>query len=134
MKNTSLDRVFCKFQELTCEGFERGGTVQYLANRANMFHDSFISEFEIARTWFALAPRRISPNVRHGYSYNIKHIIENWAGRYISNGAAIAAALSLDLAIERSSCSLNCWIAVGDKRKWPVRDQVADCRQVIELR
>jgi hypothetical protein len=49
------------------------------------------------------------------YSYWLKHVIENWAGSYVSNGACIEAArrLGLVLATGRRRQTLNCWIGVS---------------------
>ena len=33
-------------------------------------------------------------------SYGLKHVVENWAGSYVSNGAFIAAAMRLEYRIE----------------------------------
>ena len=50
---------------------------------------------------------RESFNRRHG-SYGLKHMAEKWAGAYISNGALIAAALSLGYEARRFPGSPNC--------------------------
>ncbi len=51
------------------------------------------------------------------YSYGLKHHIEQWArkrdmGYYVSNGAAIVAALRLGLAVQPADSGPNAWIGV----------------------
>jgi hypothetical protein len=76
-------------------------------------------EFEQALAWLSLVPRRVTPNRRNGHSYGLKHIIQRWAGAYISNGATIAAAAHLGFPIRQCPSGINCWIGVGGRRSWP---------------
>jgi hypothetical protein len=72
----------------------------------------------MAREWLQMVPRSKVPNKKCN-SYHIKHVIEEWAGTYISNGACIAAAL--DLGIEIAACpgGLNAWFAIAGPKEWP---------------
>ena len=46
------------------------------------------------------------------YSYGLKHVIQRWAGKYVSNGATIAAAIRLGLTTTHERGGPNCWIGV----------------------
>ena len=64
--------------------------------------------------WLNLATpiKRASNGV---YSYTGKHVVEECAGHYISNGAFIAAALSMDLLCTQEKNSPNAVIGVSQK-------------------
>lgn len=53
----------------------------------------FYDQVDSARQWFAASPERALNMMRRGDSYYLKHRIEEDQGGYISNGAAIVAAL-----------------------------------------
>jgi len=50
------------------------------------------------------------------HSYNMKHIVENSIGEYISNGSFIAAMIKSGYSFERCRGSLNCWFNALAKR------------------
>ncbi len=56
------------------------------------------------------------------YSYGLKHRAERWAGRYISNGAMIAAAFMLGWKVKRDTLAgLNAtiWPPQGFRKRLP---------------
>lgn len=74
-------------------------------------------QFERAVAWFSLVPKVKTAVIKGSqYSYKIKHEIGSWSGGYVSNGAAIAAALHMGFAIKDSGDIINCWIAASKKR------------------
>jgi hypothetical protein len=77
------------------------------------------SQFECAVAWLSLVPKRKAVSRGHGYSYTIKHVIQRWAGEYVSNGATIAAALHLGFPVLQCPATINAWIGVEGRRKWP---------------
>jgi hypothetical protein len=51
-------------------------------------------------------------------SYGLKHYVENRAGRYISNGAVIVAALRTGITVQWRRESPNCLIGVSKRGAW----------------
>lgn len=83
-----------------------------------MGHDEFrrkqialldhLEEFQAAYEWcFKLEHRQSAPPYG-GYSYGLKHICEQSVGRYISNGALIAAMLAHGFQFRRVAGTANC--------------------------
>lgn len=68
------------------------------------------AQAQIAACLRWLADHSIPPSVG---SYRLKHIIERWAGRYISNGACIVAMLITGQSHLRSVGSTNCTFVGG---------------------
>lgn len=65
------------------------------------FRDSDLEEVVLSRLWLEHYDHAAHIN-RRSSSYRCKHHAENWAGRYISNAALIAAAAGLG--ITQKSC------------------------------
>jgi hypothetical protein len=114
--------VMERHPDLTDQGFERPGRRGFDHHRADMLHPFAVKQFEYARAWLSAVPKRSAPNRDYGHSYGLKHVVEKWAGSYVSNGMLIAAALHLGLPIARCPSNINCWVGVASRRKWPVRD------------
>ncbi|MBO0407071.1 hypothetical protein [Aeromonas hydrophila] len=68
------------------------------------------AQVQIAACLRWLSDHSIPPRVG---SYRLKHIIERWAGRYISNGACIVAMLIIGQSHLRSVGSTNCTFVGG---------------------
>ncbi|RJG00336.1 hypothetical protein [Noviherbaspirillum sedimenti] len=68
----------------------------------------FLDQVATARKWLTGAPE-CSRILAHRSSYAVKHMIEKAAGRYISNGAAIAGALLEGFAPVRKNPGPNCY-------------------------
>jgi len=66
-----------------------------------MLDDDVLMQFETCKRWLENITRIKSFNSRHT-SYGYKHMVERWAGRYVCNGAFIAAAIALNIPIRRS--------------------------------
>lgn len=53
---------------------------------------------ELCKQWLASSwPQRVTD------SYALKHLVEQWCGEYIPNGALLAAAIELDIPVQRDS-------------------------------
>lgn len=76
-------------------GYEYNGTPE------EMLDEDVLTQFDLCKRWLASVTLIKSFNTRHT-SYGYKHMVERWAGRYISNGAFIAAAIALKIPIRRS--------------------------------
>ncbi|HEY2406832.1 MAG TPA: hypothetical protein VGI10_12555 [Polyangiaceae bacterium] len=60
--------------------------------------------------WF-VRPRRTINQKRS--SYGLKHTVENWAGRYVANGAFIAAAIAEGYRVAQIGQGPNAWFNMG---------------------
>lgn len=69
-------------------------------------------EVEICRTFLARCERVAHP--QRG-SYGFKHVIQSWAGEYVSNGALIRAALDLGIECVVQRGNPNAILAVGKR-------------------
>ncbi|MBL8236470.1 MAG: hypothetical protein JNM66_03570 [Bryobacterales bacterium] len=84
------------------------------ASRAHLLTDFGVEQFELARTWLRKYHRRQSIN-RRCSSYTWKHQAENEEGAYISNGALIAAALSLGFNVQHILGTPNAYVGIGKR-------------------
>jgi hypothetical protein len=66
-----------------------------------MLTEDVLTQFDLCKRWLALVTLIKSFNSRHT-SYGYKHMVERWAGRYVCNGAFIAAAIAFKIPIRRS--------------------------------
>ena len=88
----------------------RGGTVDYIT--ANGLADAVdrlpaAVEIETCERWLReCAEPRKTINAR-AYSYYLKHVVENWANLYISNGAFIQAAVNLGYRYARTGLNAS---------------------------
>lgn len=67
----------------------------------------FVDQVETACHWLAGAPARRRLLIKHG-SYRVKHLVERSERTYISNGAAIVAAVLVGFRPVRSRPGPNC--------------------------
>ncbi len=127
MENTdaraAIADVMARYPDLTIDGLNGHRREDFNERRAALLSESGIREFEHARCWLSMVPRRTSPN-RDCDSYRIKHVIEHWVGTYVANGACIAAALSLGMAISMCPSGINAWLGIAGQRKWPAEESV----------
>lgn len=65
-------------------------------------------------------------------SYGFKHEIENWYGTYISNGAAIVAALRLGFPVKHIPSTPNCLIGVSAKERPRVKERLRTARIALK--
>ena len=80
------------------------GATTYSWKDTPCFDDNHLEEVVISKLW--LEHFELTKNVsRKHSSYGCKHFAENWAGRYVSNGALIAAAAGLG--ITQKTCDLG---------------------------
>lgn len=80
------------------------------------------TEIETARAWLA-GQRRIANLNQRRTSYGLKHVAERAMGRYISNGAFIAAALLDGWQVKRLPSGPNAWLNISQKTL-PTREPV----------
>jgi hypothetical protein len=106
-----------KYPGLTINGLDGDRRPEYEERRIDLV--AAVDEFDRAVAWLSLVPKRAIPNRECGHSYGLKHIIQDWAGVYVSNGATIAAAASLGFPILQCPSGINVWIGVAGRRKWP---------------
>jgi hypothetical protein len=67
-------------------------------------------QVEACLRWFKQASPTDTPNIN---SFWLKHVVENWAGMPISNGALIVAASQAGFVIGRESDSENANVEIG---------------------
>jgi hypothetical protein len=113
--------VMARYPDLTIDGLNGHRRSSFSELRAELLSDSGTREFEHARAWLSMVPRRQSPN-RDCDSYRIKHVIERWCGTYIANGACIAAALANGVPISTCPSGINAWLGIAGQRKWPAHE------------
>ena len=80
-----------------------------------MLDEDVLTQFDLCKRWLANVARIKSFNAKHT-SYGYKHMVERWAGRYVCNGAFIAAAIALNIPIRRSHPrSPNVFLPLSEK-------------------
>jgi hypothetical protein len=95
-----LQRVLAEYPKLTRWGFLNLSDPDHGRARAEMV--AHFDEFQRACDFIAAGMPGASQGRRRGYeSYSMKHRAQEWAGRYVSNGAVIAAALASGWAAKR---------------------------------
>jgi len=72
-------------------------------------------EFQVCLTWLSLCQVRKTVNPGIGSSYGLKHRVEHWSGRYVTNGAFIAAVIHLGIPFKRYPDSPNIHLALSGK-------------------
>lgn len=72
-------------------------------------------EFETCVDWLARCTLRKTVNLELGTSYGLKHQVERWAGRYVTNGAFIAAVIFLRIPFKCHPESPNIKVAISSK-------------------
>lgn len=114
-----LIRIMKEHTDLDIDGLSGERRLDHRARRAALL--GAYDQFDDAVRWLSAIPRRKAANRNAGYSYFLKHVVEDWSGSYIANGVLIAAALYLKFPIARCPSGINCWIGVAGKRYWPKR-------------
>ncbi len=76
----------------------------------------------LCRKWLRLQKQTKNVNKRHS-SYGYKHIVEKWAGDYISNDAFIEAVKKENIKYEQIPTSpQNIWVALSERTIEKYRD------------
>ncbi len=83
---------------------------EFKRKRESLF--SHFGEFKICCEWLSKFKKVKTPQYS---SYYLKHVVEKLAGKYVSNGVLIAAALYLNLPIKFNDGSQNVDIAISKK-------------------
>ncbi|KIZ38072.1 MULTISPECIES: hypothetical protein [Rhodopseudomonas] len=118
MAHDAISQVMARCPDLTIDGLNGRKRENFDERREALLSESGVREFEIARVWLSEVPARATPN-KVCDSYRVKHVIETWAGTYVANGACIAAALSIGIAIAECPSGINAWLGIAGQRKWP---------------
>lgn len=91
---------------------------EFLKHREEMLSERSCREFAAAVAWLKQATRRKNLNWRCS-SYGLKAVVERWAGdhvgKYVSNGAFIAAAFHLGYKTGRAEDSPNVCLNLSTK-------------------
>lgn len=87
-------------------------------------HKNIMNEQEIALCieWLNLQKKNKHPNLNH-HSYGYKHLVENWAGDYISNDSFIEAVKRLNIPYEWVT-KLNIAVALSELTVRKYREQM----------
>lgn len=76
------------------------------------WNEDVANEVRAAMAWLSLCGRTKTVN-RRDSSYSLKHECEQWAGRYVSNGALLMAAHLLGFTIVQISYGPNGWMNIS---------------------
>lgn len=109
--------VLEQFPTLTTIGFENPADLGFAERRSAMIHRVILDEFDRASGWLLHVPK---VNCGGADSYALKHVVEDWCGFYITNGAMVAAAACADFRVEWSAGDLNAILGVAGPRHWPL--------------
>lgn len=82
-----------------------------LEHQRGLFVSGF-DQFEICCDWLSKFEKIKTPQFS---SYDLKHVVEKLAGKYVSNGALIAAAIHLGIPMKFRHDSTNAKIAISKK-------------------
>ncbi|SFB94583.1 hypothetical protein SAMN05660479_00923 [Microbulbifer thermotolerans] len=130
MNTKTLEQVLTENPGLTPNGWRYWcmNLSDFKAWREETASEEFKAQFEAAKALLETATPIKTPSA---HSYSLKHLLEIHAGRYISNGATIAAALALGLTIRRDAFheSPNCLIGVSKRNVKHWRDTQHEARQ-----
>lgn len=117
----ALAAVLRQQPDLGYEGFRTGAVTpeRHAVNRQRLLNA--VAEFEAALAWLDAVPRTKTVGSRAASSYFWKHLAERSAGRYLSNGAFIAAALTFGFPVKRIGNTPNCLVGIPaafERRFW----------------
>lgn len=74
-----------------------------------------LKDFRLCCKWLSQCKQIKTINRQAGNSYSLKPLIEAWAGKYISNGAIIAAAIHLEIPYQTFFDSPNICLALSNR-------------------
>lgn len=106
-----MKSVLKKCSDLTPNGIPVG---EPIGSPEDMFKDDLLKQFLICQDWISQCKVVKTIDKTHT-SYGHKHRVERWAGRYISNGAFIAAAIALGIPVQYIYRSPNIFTAISKK-------------------
>jgi hypothetical protein len=70
-------------------------------------------QFQVCCEWLSLCRRRKTINTKIGTSYGLKHRVEKHFGKYVTNGAFIAAVIHLGIPYKIATGSPNIKVALS---------------------
>jgi hypothetical protein len=120
----SIEKVLTDFPQLSAKGlcpwYPVKPPAEILAKREDgrmyMLSDRGREEFDRACRWLRKFNRRKTVH-RGCSSYTWKHRAESEEGGYVSNGALIAAALSLGFTVHHVIPTFNAYVGIGKRLK-----------------
>jgi len=86
---------------------------RYERNREVLLHS--LKAFRICCEWLARCRTRKTVNTRIGTSYTLKHVVEEWAGYYISNGAFVAAVIHMGISYKCEYDFVNVHVGLSSR-------------------
>lgn len=124
-----LEFIMTTYPNLSDIGFEHNinfNEIGFRLRKKTLLGDEGILMFNICWFWLGLCTKSSGHiNYRIGTSYSLKHAVEGWIGRYISNGAFIAAVISLSIPYKAYDHSPNIHVALSSQCPFLKR-----CRQL----
>ena len=108
-----IEAVVKEHPDLTSNGFDKRDDPSCARYRVETSQPRFLEWVARARAWILCRARFSRSFNRKCSSYGFKHRAEAVCGNYVSNGAFIAAALSLGFRIQRLPGSPNCLFAMS---------------------
>jgi hypothetical protein len=106
-----MQSVLKKCPDLTPNGIPVG---EPIGSPEDMLEYDLLKQFLICQDWLKQCKVIKTIDKRHT-SYGHKHRVENWAGRYICNGAFIAAVIALGIPMQYIHRSPNVFTAISRK-------------------
>jgi len=107
-----ISRVMDDHPRLTTFGFHPRGHPR-LKDRSDMLSSKRVEEYRAARAFIEAMGTTKTVTTTSPSSYETKHVAERWAGRYISNGMLLVAAVAMGLPILTSNGSPNAHIGLS---------------------
>ena len=105
----TLEAILCANPRLTASGWNHDPTKENFDEyRKSLVHGR--SEFDACVAWL------LSNKIENFGSYGLKHTIEGAVGRYVSNGACIAACVALRVPIKKFSGPNAVFYRSGENR------------------
>ncbi len=103
------DRNVCRRNNISPERFK--------ADREDLQANGY-EMFVLCCKYLSLCVRQPRVNRKMGTSYGLKHCVENWSGKYVTNGSFIAAVIFMEVKFEWIEGTPN--VLVGIKAPLPV--------------
>ncbi len=77
-----------------------------------------IKQFLLCQQWLSLMKYRKTCHTKYT-SYTYKHLVEEWADKYVSNGAFIAAVIASKIPYKEISRSTSCYLRISQNSLKP---------------
>lgn len=110
----SLDTAMAKESNLVMEGITWRITGKEYERGRELLRDEE-EGFRLCCEWLSQCQRRKTVNEKLGSSYLLKHLVESWCEKYVSNGSLIAAAVHLGIPYKTYLGSPNVNLALSGR-------------------